>query len=839
MPQLLHDLKHAVRMFGESPGFTAAVIAALTIGIGVNTAIFSVVNSVLLKPLPFADQDTLVAVENTSHGAAYGPWTSPAKFTYWRAQTDVFSDVAAIDQYPRYLNYTDGDTPQQLMASRVSASYFRVLDAPIIRGRPFTAEEDSPSGPNVAVISYAFWQQRLNGAEDVLGTTLPLSGESYTIVGILERSFDADPYFDAGSLSGQPDLLLPFQLDPNSTDEANFFANIARLKQGVTLAEAQARVAASATAFRQRYPAMPETEGFTVLEARQAMATMFGDPRPRLWLLLGAVGFVLLIACANVANLLLMRATGRAHEIAIRSALGAGRARILRLLLTESLLLSLVGGVLGLGMGSFGIRALLAVNTAGLPRLGPGGALVDMDWRVVTFTLGLSLATGLVFGLAPAVVGSRSDLNTVIKGSGSRSGGGFRQNKARSTLVTVEVGLAVVLLIGAALLIRTSVALGRVDPGFDASHVLTMQTMFSGARLRTSEGIAQTVRAGLERVRQMPGVESAAVTSSLPPGSAQPMVFNIAGRPDDKGPWTGSAGDVMVSEDYFAALGIPVIAGRAFTARDDAGAPPVAVINQTMAKRFWANGLDPLQDRLQIGLGVEPPGSQPERRVVGIVGDVHYGAFMGGAMHGGLDKEAMPVMYVPAAQLTEAQLAALSGWPTVWVVHSRDSSAVQTLAIQNAIREATGFPAENVQPLEHVLWASVSRQRLNMLLMSIFGGAALLLAVIGIYGLLAYSVQQRVQEIGIRIALGADAQRVKRMVVRQGMVLVGAGVTAGLVAAFYMADVLTSFLFEVRPRDPAAFVAVPVVLALIALVSVWVPAGRASRVNPLDALRYE
>jgi putative ABC transport system permease protein len=544
------------------------------------------------------------------------------------------------------------------------------------------------------------------------------------------------------------------------------------------------------------------------------------------------VGFVLLVACANVANLLLVRATGRAREIAIRSTLGAGRARILRMLLTESLLLSLVGGILGLVVGFLGIRALLAVNTAGLPRLGPGGALVGMDWRVVSFTLGLSLATGLLCGLVPALVGSRPDLNAVIKGSGSRSGGSFRQNATRSVLVTVEVGLAVVLLIGAALLIRTSLALGRVELGFDPSHVVAMHTTFSGTRFRAAQSVAQTIRTGLERVRAMPGVESAAVTNSLPQeGFALDMFFRIAGRSHDKGPWTGNAADVKISEGYFAALGIPVISGRAFTARDDASAPPVAIINRAMAKRYWGSGRDPLQDRLQIGLGFEAP-ARAERRIVGIAGDAHYA---------GLDKEAPPVIYVPVAQLTDAH-SALSeqiAWPMSWAVRTRSDSATLTAAIKRAIREATGLPVVDVKPLERVLSDSVSRQRLNMLLMSVFGGGALVLAAIGVYGIVRYSVQQRVREIGIRMALGADAERVKWTVVRHGMLLVVIGIAAGLVAAFSVADVLASWLFEVESHDPEVFVAVPALLAFVALVAAWVPASRAARVDPLEALRYE
>jgi predicted permease len=824
MQNLLQDLKHAFRMFRESPGFTATVLAALTLGIGVNAAIFSVVNAVLLKPIPFAEPDTLVQLNNTQNGVAVSPIASPAKFMYWRAQTDVFEDIAAIRNYA--LNYTGGDTPEQLAASQVSEGFFRVYGAPIIRGRPFTADEDLPGGPKVAVISYEFWQRRLEGAADVIGKTLPLSGDSYTIVGV------TGPEFDLRDFGGNPDLWVPFQLDPNTADHGNFFFVGARLKPGVTLAGAKARVEAWAAGFKERYPGvMGKDGGFTVLGAQESIIR--GDARASLWVLLGAVGFVLLIACANVANLLLVRATGRRREIAIRSALGAGRTRIVRQLLTESVVLGLAGGVLGLFAGYVGMRALLEVNTAGLPRLGPGGSLLGLDWRVVAFTLTLSLVTGIVFGLAPALIGSRTDLNTVIKDSGSRSGSGFRQNKTRSVLVAVEVGLSVVLLIGAALLIRSSIALGAVDPGFDAANTLVMRTSLSGSRFQSAASVAQTVRIGLERVRALPGVASAAATCCVPLQGGLGLPFNILGRRNDQGPFTGGAGFTTITSGYFAAFGIPVVRGRAFTESDESpAAPAVVIINEAMAKQFWSQGLDPLEDRIEIGGGfMRELQGEPVRQIIGVVGDVHAN---------GLGNNPAPMMYVPIAQVPDTQNALIAGMtPLAWVVRMRVESATLGAAVQDEIRQATGLPVVNVQSMSNVVSLSTSRQRLNMLLMTIFGGAALLLAAIGIYGLMAYSVQQRQQEIGIRMALGADSRRVKGMVVRQGALLVIIGIGAGLVASFYTANVLAAFLFRVEPRDPAVFVAVPVVLLLIALVAVWVPAGRASRVDPLEALRYE
>ncbi|HEX5418845.1 MAG TPA: ABC transporter permease [Gammaproteobacteria bacterium] len=823
MQNFLRDLKQALRMFRQNPGFALAAVAVLTLGIGVNTAIFSVVNAVLLKPIPFAHPETLVQIVNTQKGVPGSPVASPAKFMYWRSQTDIFQAVAALRSYA--LNYTGGDQPAQLSASQASQGFFQVYDVPIVRGRPFSAEEDKPGGPKVAVISYNFWQHHLAGTDDVLGKTLSLSGDVYTIVGVV------GPNFDLSDFGGNPDLWVPFQLDPNSTDQGNYFVVGARLEPGITLAQAQARLEASAAGYRQRYPnSLGPDGGFSVLSAQQSIIR--GNARTALWVLLGAVGFVLLIACANVANLLLVRATGRRREIAIRSALGAGRGRIVRQLLTESVLLSLAGGVLGLIVGFVGMRALLAVNTAGLPRLGPGGSLMGMDWRVVSFTLALSLATGILFGLVPALAGSRTSLNTVIKDSGSRSGSSFRQNKARSVLVMVEVGLAVMLLIGASLLIRTSLALGRVDPGFDPTHVLTMHTSLSGSRFQTTASAAQIVRVALDRVRAMPGVMDATATCCVPLQVGLGLPFDIVGKPHDKGPFTGGAGYVTNASEYFATFGIPLVRGRGFTDRDDAAGPPVVIINQAMAKQFWAKGVDPLQDRLLIGGGVmKELHGEPVRQIIGIVGDVRAT---------GLGNDPRPMMYVPQAQVPDTENAMIQGIaPMAWVIRTRGDPASLSAATQNEIRQATGLPVVGVGAMTDVISISLSRQRLNTLLMGIFGAAALLLAAIGIYGVMAYSVQQRTQEIGIRMALGADSSRVKKLVIRQGMLLVVIGIIVGLAAAFFTANLLASFLFEVKPRDVAVFVAVPTALALIGLAAVWLPAQRASRVDPLEALRYE
>jgi len=555
-----------------------------------------------------------------------------------------------------------------------------------------------------------------------------------------------------------------------------------------------------------------------------------GNVRRAVLVLLGSVALVLLIACANVANLLLVRATGRRREIAIRSAIGAGRGRIIRQLLTESVVLSLAGGAIGMVLGVIGIRALLTINTAGLPRVGTDGALVGLDWRVLAFTLAISLGTGILFGLIPALQGSRADLGATLKETGARSGSSVGQNKTRSLLVVVEVALAVLLLVGSALLIRTGLALRRVNPGFDSSNVLTMRMSLTGPRFLTAAGVEQVVKDGVERLRAVPGVVEASATCCIPLEGGYGLPFIISGRPLE-GPFHGSGRWQTVSPGYFEVFNIPVKRGRTFNDRDDGKGPAVAIINEALARQFFEKS-DPLNERLVIGRGVMREfKDEPERQIIGVVSDIRDGS---------LNSDPQPTMYIPQAQVPDAANALnvrLS--PMAWVVRTKVEPHSVSNPVQEQLRQATGLPVTAVRTMDEVISRSTSRDRFFMWLMTLFGSAALLLAAIGIYGLMAYSVAQRTQEIGIRLALGAETGQVRRMVVFQGMRLAVLGVAIGLAAAFGLTRFLESFLFGVTAQDPLVFVVVPLLLTAVAILAVWLPARRASRVSPILALRYE
>jgi putative ABC transport system permease protein len=821
MQALLQNLRYAVRTLRNSPGFTAVAILTLALGIGANTAIFSVVNAVLLQPLSYPNPDRLVELELSSP-QGNGNVTSIPKFNVWREQTDVFDSVAAYDFSGPGINLTGGDRPELIKGIHVSADYFRVFGAPVALGRTFTPEEDRPGGPAVVVISNGLWRNRFGGDLGILNRTIDLGQEPYTIIGVIGPTYSGDP---------KSDIWLPLKPDPNSVDQGHYLRATARLKPGVTLVQAQAAMKHAADQFNRKFPNSPVMgpgASFTAIPLRDSV---IGDVRFGLLLLFGAVGFVLLIACANVANLLMARATVRRREIAIRSALGAGRSRLMWQLLTESLLLSLAGGVLGLGLGYVGVRALLAINPSDIPRVGEQGAAVALDWRVLVFTLVAAVLTGILFGLVPALSTSRSDISNTLRESGARSGTGLRHNKARAVLVITEMALALVLLVGAALLIRTFGALRGVNPGFDAQNVLIMEMSLNGGRFEKAAGVDQLEREGRRRIESLPGVTAAAMTCCVPLEGGFGLPFIIEGRPLTNGPYHGGATWLTMSPHYFDVFRIPLISGRVFTDQDNGAADRVVVINQALAKEYWPKG-DALGARISVGKGVGPEFDEPPRQIIGIVADVREGA---------LSRPPDQIMYVPFAQVNDGIIALNNRIiPVTWVVRTKLQPFSLSADVQRELREASGgLPVAHIRSMQQVVGESTARNDFYMTLLTIFAGVALLLAAIGVYGLMAYSVQQRTQEIGVRMALGASPQQVRRMVVIQGMQLALVGVFIGVASALGLTRLMSSLLYGVKPWDPITIVLVAVLLSGVTLLATYLPARRASRVDPMVALRYE
>lgn len=815
MGDLWDDIKHALHMFFKNPGFTIAAVSALALGIGANTAIFTVVNAVLLKPLNYRDADRIVKYFRTFPDGTR-PEASVPEFHILQQQTSVFKEVAAYDSFGPGFNLT-GDRPEQIHGIHVTEGYFRVFSAPVMLGRTFTPQEDSPNGGKAVILSYGLWLRRFAGNPNVVGNSLSLGNEPYTIVGVLGRGFASDP---------EADIWLPFQFDPVSNNLGHFFMTAALLEPGITLAQANAQMKLAAVQFLRAYPQADPHQGFAVEPLRDSIV---GDVRKSLLIVSGAVSLVLLIACANVANLLLVHATGRKREFAIRSALGAGRGRIVRQLLTESVLLSVAGGILGLVLGFAGVRALLAVSPAGLPRIGEDGSAIGIDWRVLGFTLAISLATGVIFGLFPAFTASRTDLNSSLKESGSRSGTGFRQGKVRSLLIVSEVSLALVLLVGAALLIRTFIALRSVYPGFDAHNVLTLEMSLTGDRFKKTAAMAQLSRNGLDRLNAIPGVEASATTCCLPIQAEYGLPFQIIGRPADKGKAGGAW--MSASPGYLSVFKIPVLHGRDFKETDTAATPGVVLINQALAKLNWPNE-NPVGQQIVIGKGIGPDFEEPPRQIVGVVGDTH---------EGGLGHPPGPMMIVPVAQVTDGMTALSTRYlPVKWTVRTHGDPHQFIAAATEQLRQASdGFPVADTRTMEEILGRSTARETFNMLLLTIFGAVALVLASIGIYGIMAYSVQQRTQEMGIRMALGADRSAIRKLVVSHGMRLAIIGIALGIAAAFGLTRLIASFLFGVKSWDPAAFIAAPLLLFAVALCAVWLPASRASKLDPMQALRME
>jgi predicted permease len=705
----------------------------------------------------------------------------------------------------------------------------------VLAGRTFTSEEDRPGGGRLVVLGEHFWRNRLGGDTAMVGRDVMIEGEPHTVVGVM-GAFDTEAirsiFWPIGPPVGPPDVWLPLQIDPGSTAQVPDLVVAGRVESDITFDAVNAQLDLVANEFRAMFPAsvpaIIRTDG--TFAARPFHDHIVSDVRLSLWVLAGAVGCVLLIACANVANLLLVRATARQREMAVRAAIGAGRGHIVRQLLAECVVLATLGGTLGLALGVFGVRVLLSVNPGGIPRIGPGGAAVTLDWHVLAFTAIVSLATALVFGLLPALHASRVDLNTNIKAEGERSGSGTAWPKARVLLVMSEIGLALVLLVGAALFVRTFIALRAVEPGFDTHQVLTTRMSLTGSRFATTADAARVIQDGVDRLRALSGVQAAAAGCCVPLEGGLGLPFIIEGRPLDS-PFHGVAGWTPISPEYFTALRIPVIRGRTFTQRDEVGAPRAVIINEAMRRLYWPTG-DPLTERLTIGKSLAAWfDAAPAHEIVGIVGDVRRE----------LDEEAPPTMYVPLAQFADAQTASfLRRRPLAWIVRTRGEPHALAGEIQEQLRLATGgLPVEAPRSMDDIRIQSTLRSDFHMLLLTIFGAVATLLAVLGVYALMTYSVQQRTREMGIRLALGGNARSVRNLILRQGMVITAIGVLAGLAAAVGLSRLIASLLYGVAPTDPVVLVVVPLMIAAVAFVGIWLPAVRAARISPLLAIRSE
>jgi len=799
LEQLWQDIRYAWRQLRWNLGFTAVAVLTLALGIGANTAIFSVINAVLLAPLPFPHPDRLVQIwEKDPHIGLDQGVVSPYNFLDWQRQTHDFEAMAAYQH--EHFSLTGGPLPVGLSGRRVSADFFRVLNVRPILGRDFLANEDRPGAGHVAIISYSTWQNHLNGDPGIVGKSITLDGESYTVIGVLRADFQSsDLGSDVWTTPG-------FELKGRSRADHGLFA-IGRLKTGVTLAAASSEMDTIAKRLAQQYPDTNAQSGILLVPLLEQIV---GNTRLALLILWGAVGLVLLIACANVANLLLSRGIARRREFAVRAALGAGRMRLMTQLVTESTLLASAGGVLGLAVAHWAIAAI--VRSAAIPRAHG----ITLDARVLAFTAALSILTGIVFGLAPAFASSSLDLNSALKETGGMMEASAVKSRLRSSLVVAEIALSVVLLAGAGLLIKSLWLLGRVSPGFNPKSVLGVR--LSLPDLKYPEGIerAAVFKRVIERLEAVPGVASVGGVNDLPfSGSETSSTFDIEGMPLRSADEIRQADRRDISPGYFKAMGIPLLKGREFSDQDSAGSPNVAIINQDLARKYWPTS-DPLGQRIKL--------YDKDWEIVGIVGDVKL-----------LDLAAQdkPELYLPCAQ---------SGSPPwmFFAIRSRIQTEALIASVRNAVRDVVpDEPLYSVRTMEERVEASTAPRRLNALLLGVFAALALLLSAVGTYGVIAYSVAQRTRELGIRMALGAERADVLRMVTHEGLALAGVGVALGVAAALGLTQFLASLLFSVRPADPLTFISVSVLLVAVALISSYIPARRATKVDPMVTLRYE
>jgi predicted permease len=804
LEQLGQDLHYGVRVLMKKPGFALIAVITLALGIGANTTLFSVIDAVLLRPLAFNEPDRLALLfqENRrNHWYHLSRSTvSPPNYLDWKNQSRHFEHLAAYRT--RTVNLTGADEPERVSVAQVSADFFKVLKVEPILGRTFLPEEEKPGGPRLVVLSYGFWRQRYGADPNIVGKTLTLDDYSCTIIGVMPRE---------SQYPGGARLWGPLGIDYAAAGRGEVFLQVVgRLKPGVTWEQARTEMDTIAERLAREYPATNSIWSVAVVPLTDLVA---GPIRPALLVLLGAVGFVLLIACANVANLLLARAAAREKEVAIRAALGASRWRLMRQMLTESLMLALVGGALALLLAILATKALVALGT-GIPRMNG----VAIDRRALGFTFAISLLTSLIFGILPALQISKPKLNRSLK-EGGHGLSGASQRGLRSLLVISEVALSLVLLVGAGLMIKSFRHLRAVDPGFDQERVLSMRLSLPRTGYQQPAQIAALYEQLMHSLAALPGVDAAgAIDKRLFSGDITTSSFVIEGRPAPAGQFY-SAEYANVTTDYFRAMGIPLLKGRVFTEQDTAQSLPVTVISETMARRYFTDE-DPIGRRITPGYGGRT------LQIIGVVGDVR---------HHSLTADLKPTIYFPLWQNPQRSMCI--------IVRATGDAAVLTDAVRSRIRESEkSAPIYDSITLKQIVSDSVARERFSTLLFAVFATVALLLALVGVYGVMSYMVEQRRHEIGIRMALGAQISDVYRLVIKQGMILALAGITIGVVAALALAKLITSFsgmLHDVSPTDSATFVLIALLLLAAALISCLIPARRATKVDPLVALRCE
>jgi putative ABC transport system permease protein len=803
------DLRYSMRVLLKKPAFTAIAILTLALGIGANTAIFSVVNSLLLRPLPFSDPDRLVQIweSNVKRGRGEMPASYP-DFADWRDHSATFEQAAAYSDWS--FNLTGSGEPERIRGEIVSPVFFSMLGINPILGRAFAPDEDTPGKDLVVVISDRLWERRFNSDPNILGSPINLGDRAFTVIGVVQTGAHRP------LLPEDIELFVPISHGFGLEERGAHYLNVtARLKAGVTLNQAQAEMDTLAAQLARQYPDMNADLGARVVPLREQVT---GGYRTSFMVMLGAVAFVLLIASTNVANMLLARAISRQKEIAVRIALGARRSRIVRQLLTESLLLAVIGGALGFLVSLWGIALLVAFSPADLPRIKE----VTVDGRVFGFTVAVSLLTGVVFGLVPALQASRPNLNEILKEGGRSATGGSARQRTRGLLVVTEIALSLVLLVGAGLLARSFLRLQSVSPGFNAENVLTMQMDFSGPNYKTGTQVRAFQSELLERVKQLPGVLSASTRSFVPIAPDAPfayLTFAIDGRPIEPGN-RPVAFQNSVSPDYFKTMMIPVVRGREFDDRDVKSSQQVAVINETLAGKYFP-GEDPIGKR--ITTDDEPYSAESWLTIVGVVVDTKPRS---------LESEPAAEMYMPFSQATQPFLALM-------IRTSGEAGGVASAVRSQVLEMDKNQPVYGVRTLDAILSESVSTPRFRTLLIGIFAGVALILAAVGIYGVISYSVTQRTHEIGIRMALGASRGDVLKLVVGQGLTVALIGVTIGIIASVFLTRLLSSLLFGVSATDIPTFGGASVLLMAVALAACYLPARRATKVDPTVALRYE